>query len=218
VGRRNGRRPGVVAGDDGDGRVVRRGRAVSVDFLHAPIVLRSPLFVMNRPRAARAADLVARVLDRMPRLRVVRASAAAAPPDHARRDEVPTLQQLVVSGELGTVKSTTSHPLFIAPFPCHIRQASLVTWYGNVPASNRRFWTVKLWRVRAGKTADIAVKTTKETGGHGIRARHAWPFDAAHFGPAGTLDKGDAVAFAFYRTGAAPPLRRVAGMVRYVPR
>jgi hypothetical protein len=138
--------------------------------------------------------------------------------EFALRSEVPSLEELVICGELGSVARTTSHPLFLAPFPCRIRQASLMAWYGGVPASDRRFWTVRLWRVRAGTVAEIAVKTTKATHGEAVRARRAWDFDEVHLGPASVLDKGDAVAFAFFRTGLVRPLRRLLGMVRYEPR
>jgi hypothetical protein len=139
-------------------------------------------------------------------------------PDYALRTEVPTLEELVVSTELGDVTQTTSHPLFIAPFPCDVRQASLVQWYGAVLANNQKFWTIKLWRVRGGVSADIAVKTTRPTSGEAVRTRIAWTFDQVPFGAARSLDKGDVVALAFYKTGGAPPLKRLAATLRYSPR
>ena len=145
-------------------------------------------------------------------------TGGARPPDYALRDEVPTLEELAVSAQLGDVRGTTSHPLFIAPFPCEVRQVSLVQWYGSVPANDRRFWAIKLWRVRAGASADIAVKTTRRTGGEGVRARIAWAFDQVPFGAARSLDKGDVVALAFYQTGGPPPLKRLAATLRYSPR
>jgi hypothetical protein len=145
-------------------------------------------------------------------------TGGAQPPDYALRDEVPTLEELVVSGELGDVRGTTSHPLFIAPFPCDVRQVSLVQWYGAVPANDRMFWTVKLWRVRAGVSTDIAVKTTRPTSGEAVRTRVAWTFDQVPFGAARSLDKGDVVALAFYATGSPPPLKRLAATLRYSPR
>jgi hypothetical protein len=139
-------------------------------------------------------------------------------PDYALRSEVPTLEELVVSTELGDVTGTTSHPLFIAPFPCDVRQVSIVQWYGAVLANNSKFWTIKLWRVRGGASADIAVKTTRPGTGEAVRTRIAWTFDQVPFGPARSLDKGDIVALAFYQTGGPPPLKRLAATLRYSPR
>jgi hypothetical protein len=145
-------------------------------------------------------------------------SGGAGAPPYALRDEVPTLEELVVTAEMGDVTGTTSHPIFIAPFPCEVRQASLVQWYGAVPAAAARYWTIKLWRVRGGTSADIAVKTTRPGTGEAVRTRIAWTFDQVPFGPARSLDKGDVVALAFYKTGTAPPLKRLAATLRYSPR
>lgn len=149
---------------------------------------------------------------------VVPAEVAAAA--YALKTDVPTNSELVAGAFYGpsSITSTTSMPVFVAPFACEVVQAYLVCHQGSVSASDTNYWTIKVRRVRSGTAVDVASKTTQATGGEAITAKVAWSFDAVTFDSSNrVLQAGDVVDIGFFETGTADGLNNPFAQIRYEP-
>ena len=131
--------------------------------------------------------------------------------------EVPSIEHLVATCHLGEVRAPAFAHVFVAPFPCRIAGAGLVTT-NDVPESVRAYLTVALSRQRHGETRPMVRKTTLPETGEGIRANAYWHFDVCEWdSEARQLPTGSVVSLSVEGMGPVTGLRGVLVVVRYEP-
>lgn len=121
------------------------------------------------------------------------------------------------SGWGESVTTSSSLPVFVAPFACTVEWAALESHDSSVTASDVNFWTISVRRHRAGVTTTIISKTTQVTGGQAITTRVGWIFTGTYDVTNKILQAGDVVDFAFIPTGAPGAITKIMLQIRYVP-
>lgn len=131
--------------------------------------------------------------------------------------EIPSIEHLVATCHLGEVRAPAYAHVFVAPFPCRIASAGLVTT-NDVPESARSYLRVGLSRQRYGEARSMVCKTTLPDSGEGIQANTYWHFDVCEWDPeARQLPTGSVVSLSVEGMGPVPGLRDVLVVVRYEP-
>lgn len=88
----------------------------------------------------------------------------------------PTIEHLVTTCHVGEVTAPSQAHVFVAPFPCRLAAAGLVTT-NDVMEAEESFLEVSLVGRRSGVERPIVTKTTKLETGEEIRAGTYWHFD-----------------------------------------
>lgn len=137
----------------------------------------------------------------------------------ADADSVPSIEELTASSVLtGTISSSVSYSMFVAPFACRIVAASVVQQGATITTSDTNYWTVDIRKFTGdpGVATIMASKTTKVTGGEQVPANADWNFDAAAWSN-NTLAKGEIVNIGFTKTASAANWDRANVTIRYEP-
>lgn len=130
---------------------------------------------------------------------------------------VPTIEHLVATCHLGDITGSSESYVFVAPFPCRLASARLVT-KSEVPEAPETLWTIALYRHRGDERRQLVAKTTEPETGELIVPNVAWHFDVSAWDEqARSLATNDVVAMSFDTTGSPPPLRGVLAVLRYEP-
>jgi hypothetical protein len=129
-----------------------------------------------------------------------------------------SIEDLVTTCHLGEVTASVRRHVFVAPFPCRVASARLVT-AGAVPEAEDASWTITLERVRGEERSPIVAKTTVPETGEAIGPSVSWHFDVSDWDRAAAeLKSNDVVVVGFEQVGPAPPLADVLVALRYEPR
>jgi hypothetical protein len=136
----------------------------------------------------------------------------------ALRAETPTLEELERVVVLGTASASTTARLGVVSMDQRIGGLT-VGFAAAVAASDINFWTVGLYRFRAGASALLLTsRTTRTTGGEAILADQGWHFDAAQWlETARHVRKGDVLALVLTKTGTPADLASISVAIRYEP-
>ena len=136
--------------------------------------------------------------------------------------EYPSIEHLVVTCHLGDIDTPSEAHVFVAPFPCRLAAAGIVT-ATDVPLTPDDFAEVALVRRRGGEERPIVTKTTRAETGEAISAGAYWHFDVCAWDPeARVLPTGTVVSLRSRPGGPAGtgPSQRLAGVLtvlRYEP-
>lgn len=137
-------------------------------------------------------------------------------------DVIASIEELTQVVPFATVTATTTAAAWIAPFPCKIVAASLLSYGANIPASTVNYWSVTLRKLvnNAGTVTSsvIAVKTSRSDTGQAVTGKADWNFDNVPFDPvAQNLAKGDVLDVLWGTVGAPPQWTAPLLVFRYEP-
>lgn len=120
-----------------------------------------------------------------------------------------TTEELFINAtfEVGTINSTRSYGLFVAPYAMRVASISFWHWDGpaSIPLDSSNYWIVTLDRSREGTSANIAARSTQLGPANNVawEKRKAWSWDTVTFNATNRdLVKDDVVSVAFNMTGA----------------
>lgn len=135
----------------------------------------------------------------------------------SRAAEHVTVEHLVVACHLGDVAHTTDRHVFVAPFPCLIASARLVTT-SAIEESEHDLWEVSLLRRQADDEAQLVLKSTAPEVGQEIIANTEWHFDVSPWdAQARRLPTGAVLSMRFRAQGSPGALTGVLVVLRYEP-